>query len=79
MEESKRIERGQCKYLNNIVEQDHRLIKRITKPMLGFKNFYCAQKTLAGIKMIRMLKKSPMRCQVNSSKTPVGLFYKLAG
>lgn len=29
----------QCKYLNNIVEQDHRVIKRITRPMLGFKSF----------------------------------------
>src|SRR6201996_3580186 len=29
----------QCKYLNNIVEQDHRAIKRITRPMLGFKSF----------------------------------------
>jgi putative transposase len=58
MEESKRIERRQCKYLNNIVEQDHRLIKRITKPMLGLENFYCAQKTLSGIELIRMLKKA---------------------
>jgi hypothetical protein len=79
MEESKRIERRQCKYLNNIVEQDHRLIKHITKPMLGFKNFYCAQKTLAGIELIKMLKKSQMRCPVNTSKTPVELFYELAG
>src|SRR3984957_2597814 len=31
----------QCKYLNNIVEQDHRAIKRITKPMMGFKDFRC--------------------------------------
>lgn len=51
-EESTRIRIRQCKYLNNIVEQDHRLIKRITKPMLGFKNFYCAQLTLAGIQLI---------------------------
>ena len=35
-----RIGIRQCKYLNNIVEQDHRFIKRITRPMLGFKNFY---------------------------------------
>ena len=32
----------QCKYLNNIVEQDHRAIKRITRPMLGFKSFWSA-------------------------------------
>ena len=45
------------KYLNNIVEQDHRSIKRITKPMLGFKSFDAAQATLAGIELHHMLKK----------------------
>ena len=44
-ETSKRIEFRQCEYLNNIVEQDHRFIKRITKPMLGFKNFSRSQRT----------------------------------
>jgi len=33
----------QSKYLNNIVEQDHRAIKRVTRPMLGFKTFRCAR------------------------------------
>ena len=37
------IEVRQIKYLNNIVEQDHRAIKRITRPMLGFKSFRCAK------------------------------------
>jgi putative transposase len=78
-EESKRIELRQCKYLNNIVEQDHRLIKRITKPMLGFKCFFCAQRTSAGIKLIRMLRKGQMRYQAGMSKTPAELFYALAG
>ena len=32
----KRITIRQCKYLNNIIEQDHRRIKRLTRPMLGF-------------------------------------------
>ncbi len=45
------------KYLNNIVEQDHRGIKRITKPMMGFKAFYSAKATLAGIELYQMLKK----------------------
>ena len=77
--ESTRIKIRQCKYLNNIVEQDHRLIKRITKPMLGFKNFPCAQATLAGIELIRMIKKGQLRCQAKMSKTPAELFYGLAG
>ena len=38
----------QVKYLNNIVEQDHRAIKRITKPMLNFKSFRAAKNVLAG-------------------------------
>jgi len=47
----------QIKYLNNIIEQDHRFIKKRTKPMLGFKNFHSAQATLTGIENIRMIKK----------------------
>lgn len=47
----------QIKYLNNIVEQDHRGIKRITNPMMGFKTFNSAEATLAGIELCRMLKK----------------------
>jgi putative transposase len=50
-EENKRIKIRQCKYLNNIVEQDHRFIKRITRPMLGFKSFCSARATLAGIEL----------------------------
>ena len=43
-ENNRRVKIRQCKYLNNTVEQDHRRIKRITRPMLGFKNFHAAQK-----------------------------------
>src|SRR6266508_572354 len=39
----------QVKYLNKVVEQDHRAVKRVTRPMLGFKAFEAAQRTLAGI------------------------------
>jgi transposase-like protein len=47
----------QIKYLNNIIEQDHRFIKRIVKPMLGFQSFHTASKTLKGIEAMHMLKK----------------------
>jgi putative transposase len=47
----------QIKYLNNIVEQDHRAVKRMTRPMLGFKSFEAAQCTLAGVELMHMLKK----------------------
>ena len=46
-----------CKFLNNVVEQDHRGVKRITRPMMGFKSFEAAQATLTGIELIRMLRK----------------------
>jgi putative transposase len=51
------IQIRQIKYLNNIIEQDHRGIKRIVKPMMGFKAFHSAQATIAGIELYRMLKK----------------------
>ena len=45
------------KYLNNSVEQDHRFIKKITKPMMGFKAFHSASATLSGIKVAHMIRK----------------------
>jgi hypothetical protein len=47
----------QIKYLNNIVEQDHRPLKRIVLPMLGFQSFHTAIKTLKGIEIMHMIKK----------------------
>ena len=47
----------QIKYLNNIIEQDHRSIKRIVRPMLGFQSFHTAIKTLKGIEIMHMIKK----------------------
>ena len=51
------IEIRQVKYLNNIIEQDHRFIKKRTRPTLGFKNFYSARETISGIENIRMIQK----------------------
>jgi putative transposase len=51
------IEVRQVKYLNNIVEQDHRFIKKRTKPMLGFKSFRSAKITITGIENIRIIQK----------------------
>jgi len=47
----------QVKGLNHIVEQDHCLIKRVTKPMLNFKSFHCAGSLIAGIELIHMIRK----------------------
>jgi len=53
----RRIEILRVKYLNNIVEQDHRFIKKITRPALGFKAFHSAAATLAGIEVAHMIRK----------------------
>ncbi len=51
----------QIKYLNNIIEQDHRSIKRIVNPMLGFQSFHTAIKTLKGIEAMNMIKKEQVK------------------
>ena len=58
----------QNKYLNNIVEQDHRAIKRIIKPMMGFKSFPSATITIAGIELIHIIRKGQM---AQNSNLPV--------
>jgi transposase-like protein len=45
------------KYLNNLIEQDHRRIKQRTRPMLGFKNYTNARRTLAGIELAAQIRK----------------------
>ncbi len=50
----------QIKYLNDITEQDHRSIKRIIRPMLGFQSFCTANKTLKGIEIMNMIRKGPI-------------------
>ena len=48
------------KYLNNVVEQDHRAIKRIIRPMLAFKDFRCARVIFSGIEIMHMIAKGQM-------------------
>jgi len=69
----------QVKYLNNIVEQDHRAVKRVTRPMLGFKAFEAAQGTLVGIELMHMIKKRQMIMEAGEEgRTAAELFYSLA-
>ena len=51
----------QVKHLNNIVEQIHRAIKRIARPMLNFKSFRAARNVLAGIELMHMIRKGQMK------------------
>jgi transposase-like protein len=68
----------QAKYLNNIVEQDHRAIKRIVRPMLGFKNFRCARIILCGIELMHMIAKGQMRTGGGPERSVAEQFYDLA-
>ena len=77
-EQNTRVKIRQCKYLNNIIEQDHRRIKRLTRPMLGFKNFYAAQRTLAGMEVMVMIKKGQMKIRTDKEHMPAQMFYALA-
>jgi putative transposase len=69
----------QVKYLNNIVEQDHRGVKRVTRPMLGFKAFGAAQDTLVGIELMHMIRKKQMVMEAGEEgRTAAEQFYSLA-
>lgn len=68
----------QNKYLNNLVEQDHRAIKRRTRPMLGFKNFRCARILLGGIEVMHMIAKGQMKCVRGTHPSVADQFYSLA-
>ena len=72
------IELRQSKYLNNIVEQDHRAVKRVTDPMLGFKSFWSAQKLIAGIETMHMIKKGQLHCPNGRAMSAADQFYSLA-
>jgi IS6 family transposase len=49
------------RWLNNLIEQDHRRIKRRTGPTLGFGSFWMARRTLAGVEAMVMLAKGQVR------------------
>ena len=66
------------KYLNNIVEQDHRGVKRVTRLMLGFKSFDAAQDTLVGIELMHMIKKRQLVVEAGAKRlTAAEQFFSL--
>lgn len=69
----------QVKYLNNIIEQDHRAIKRVTTPMLGFKSFRAASNVLAGVKLMHMFRKGQFAIESGPTMSIADQFYALAG
>lgn len=58
---SEQVELRQSKYLNNLVEQDHRFIKRLTKPGMGFHSFNTAFRTLRGYEAMNMMRKGQIQ------------------
>jgi putative transposase len=69
------IEIRQVKYLNNILEQDHRFIKRLTRAVMGFKAFHSASATIAGIGVAHMIRKNQF---ANDNRSPFRIFAELA-
>ena len=69
----------QVKYLNNLVEQDHRFVKRVTRPMLGFKSFKTASAVLAGIELMHMIRKGQLMMKGCNKRLFANQFYALAG
>ncbi len=70
------IEVLQVKYLNNIIEQDHRFIKKLTRQMKGFKSFNAASATLDGIEVAHMIRKRQLG---SSGQSAFQQFAALAG
>jgi hypothetical protein len=69
----------QIKYLNNIVGQDHRAVKRITKPMFGFKSFPSAKRILDGIELMHMIRNGQLMIEGADNLSFADQFYALAG
>ncbi|KUZ68622.1 integrase [Burkholderia ubonensis] len=75
-ERKKPINIQKNKYLNNVIEQDHRAINCIIKPMMGFKRFRCARIILSGIEVRRMIRKGQMQHD-GGTRTSADQFYSL--
>ena len=69
----------QVKYLNNIVEQGHRAIKRLTRPMLNFKSFRSASSVLAGIELMHMIRKGQFEIHGAKAMSFADQFSAMAG
>lgn len=67
------IQTRQLKYLNNIVEQDHRFIKKRVRSMLGFKSYQTAVFILRGVEAMHMVKKNKLIYKFSLSKIRIAL------
>ena len=69
------IEIRQNKYLNNVIEPDHRPIKQLCRSTLGFKTFRTAKVTIGGFESMRIIRKRQVRAEGNTSAE---IFYSMA-
>ena len=76
-EKKRQIDIRQSKYLNNLVEQDHRGIKRRTSAMMGFHSFKTARNTLKGVELCHMIRKGQYK--KTEAANDWEYFYSLAG
>src|SRR5947209_16510526 len=67
-----RVQVRSCKYLNNLIEQDHRRIKQRLRPMLGFKRFETAAVTIRGIELAAKIKKQQFNLKPLVGKVTTG-------
>jgi putative transposase len=68
----------QCKYLNSVVEQDYRAVKRKVRPRLGCKSFWAARCLIAGMEVMHAIRKRQLETQGNAPKTPAEQFHAVA-
>ena len=75
-------DRVRAEYLNNIVEQDHRRIRRLTRPVLGFGGFRTARRTLAGMEAMAMIRKGQIRNiggnDIKAQATFIAMLFQIA-
>ena len=77
---SKTIELRRVKYLNNIVEQDHRFIKRLVNPGMGFGSFNTARRTLRGYEAMNMIRKGQIKGVAKGDiRSQVEFLYQIFG
>ena len=73
------IQVRKVKYLNNVIEQDHRFIKKRVRSMLGLKSFHTATYILSGIEVMHMIKKKQVHQGVKSAQNQKEFIHKLFG
>ena len=72
------IEMRQSKYLNKLSEQDRRAVKRMARPMLGFKTLRCARILLAGIELMHMIRNGQLGAVKDPASSAANPFYSPA-